>query len=269
MSETDKYFIKTAKIFKLKEDEVSKDFKEDKLGIDWINEKAKQRVYTMINELGFGDPNCIDTNPGGCAIWLDMDPFYDEIIIYDFPRYNVHHEPATHGDFFFVKVKMQNNDVADEKLKKISEALYYEPSLKRLIAGCHFLGAGLVSIRIGQMILQNKIKAEYAKSMYNTLIMKASKEAMNAHKLYVKTGKIQKTPFLDSIEKDIKDNLTIKDKGLTMNFYKTLLKKIDMEEEEDDDDIISQFKISLMSTAKKLSKKDDQEIASLINEFKK
>lgn len=109
----------------------------------------------------FGEPDAIDRNPGGGAVWYkksmarqgkpwEMVVMLDEAV--------PHEKPAPHADFLYSWVRL---DVPDDEtlhdILKLSESVSYDPLKKLLQVRCHFMGANLATAVLAIRMAQKKL----------------------------------------------------------------------------------------------------------------
>lgn len=134
----------------------------------------------------FGEPDTIDRNPGGGALWFkksmtsrgkpwEMVMMLDEAVPHD--------KPAPHADFLYswLRINIPNDETLQEILK-LSKSISYDPLKKLLQVRCHFMGANLATALLSIRMAQKKLtlKQIQDQDLYAKYIFRTAK----AHKTY-------------------------------------------------------------------------------------
>lgn len=148
----------------------------------WINTPHPSGKYGSFNPAErypdlikkFGEPDLIDKNPGGVAIWKrstlrERGHCWERVEIHD--EQIPHTKPAPHTDFLYTWYRL---DVPDDKVTDVlslSESVTYDP-LKRVVrARCHFTGANNATLVLAKKIATGEITLQQAKTSYGPYIM--------------------------------------------------------------------------------------------------
>lgn len=127
-------------------------------GLLWENQRAIQRFYQLIS-LFDAEPNAIDINPEGFAVWesvpsLTGEGFYD-ITLRDV--FFVHHFPKDHIDFMSISIQYKLKGWLESKLSLVSDIVHYDRVSETLSANCAFPNGGISSIAVIKMLNEEMI----------------------------------------------------------------------------------------------------------------
>jgi hypothetical protein len=170
--------------------------------VKWTSNKfgysPKERYYDI--EKLYDEPDLIDTESGGCAIW------YNKSKIHPFERIQIldeaipHYHPAKHSDFLYSWYKLPIRAIDDidkqnkiNQIRKLSDSVSYD-TLKQLIqVRCHFMGANKATIVLAIMIATGQLTIADIKkdNLYGKYIFKTIKEHQSYDpKIEIKYDKI-------------------------------------------------------------------------------
>lgn len=88
----------------------------------------------------------------------------------------VHDDPALHADFFFLTVALPVPADRRQAVAGISASLVQWPQGAEVAAGCHFLGAALVTLWLAARVATGQLGGAEARSLYGPSIMRAADE---------------------------------------------------------------------------------------------
>lgn len=179
------------------------------LDLQWMNKQAIQRVYQTSALIG-RFPDLFDPNVGGQAVWLYVKSktgkFYDEFLIKDVVHF--HTRPGLHLDYFMVTITIPLRISTVNQIIHLTESTSYNRVSQQLTAGCHFLGASIVTFYVIARLNSGEITIEEARSIYATMIPELLKE----HQEVENSSDMQSvpTPLTDTLEKYIFDKVNSK-----------------------------------------------------------
>ena len=143
----------------------------NQMNLEWDNPIAIQRA----NELLFRiyQPTAVNKSAGGFAIWENV-PGWERIEIKDKPL--VHFDPGPHLDIMFATAKIHVPADKVSGIKHISQTATYNELTHEVTAGCHFIGASIVTLALIKMYAEGHYTKERAQAEYGRAIMRVATE---------------------------------------------------------------------------------------------
>jgi hypothetical protein len=142
---------------------------------NFIHELPKKRYQDVVDE--FGEPNVIQDEPNGFAIWNNKD-YFTKIVLQD--ESIKHLKPKPHCDFLYATINVFIPDKNISKVLNLSQSVYYDNLKRELTARCHFMGANVATLYLAMMIINTPNKANsYHKSYGPTIMSTSNKRTYN------------------------------------------------------------------------------------------
>ena len=141
------------------------------LKLNWNTPIAIQRANELVL-MGY-QPNSVDKNENGHAIWTDITG-WTRIVIYDKPR--LHFDPKPHADVMYSTAKVRVPADKRSGIRFISQTAIYDELNEELTAGCHFMGASIATLGLVKRYAEGDITKERAQSEYGRTIARLAME---------------------------------------------------------------------------------------------
>lgn len=172
---------------------------ENFLQLNWTHKNPQGRANQIAHLLG--EPNSLDRNPGGQAIWRYVDPFFRKANIYNNSNIKPtdvysklvikdeeipHLVPGPHTDWFYAYMYI---DVPSDRLNDVlalTESLGYDSMSKEIYARCHFMPANITSLFIAKQLALGYKNLAHAQQEYVALIPILAKEESQNMGVYAK-----------------------------------------------------------------------------------
>ncbi len=188
-------------IMEVPKDQESTSYKENRyeLGDEWAP-LIKLAIYEIADFFGLGDPKFQKDGDGPYAIWGKEQAKkigIDEYKIY--AKWDLHGKPELHGDFAYGTKKMKAFGERANLLRSLSQSASYQDARGDATAGCHFVGATIVTLYLMKRILSGDGNKDHIYQMYNPLIRKAAGENAMMRRAIAKDNKKPDTPYLDGM----------------------------------------------------------------------